>query len=733
MRRSNKKRSSNSSAAAQLPVTRSWPLSAIGLALIVIAICVVYMPAMRGGQLTDDSINITKPELRSLSGLYRIWTEPGIAQYYPVTHTVFWLEHKLWGDAVLGYHLANLVWHSLAVLLTFAVLRNLKIPGAMLAAAIFALHPVMVESVAWISEQKNLLSTVFYLSALLVYFRFEQTRKAAWYFPALALFALALGSKTATVTLPAALLVIIWWQRGSLSLRRDVVPLVPFLVLAIAAGLMTSWVEHKFSGAKGADFAFTFGERFLLAGRAIWFYLGKLFWPRNLIFIYPQWKIDPARAWQWLFPISAIALTLALWMLRNRSRAGLAAWLYYCGTLFPTLGFLNVSYFLYSFVADHFQYLASLGMITLASAAIALIIARLPSRTRWAGIAFSTMLVGELAMLSMRQSNLYANGLALYQATVDRNPASWRAHQVLGIALTENARLDEAMDHYRQALHLNPRSFDAHNHFGNALLTAGRVPEAIGEFRAALAIRADDYEIHNNLGNALLAAGRLEEAISEFQTVLAVEPDDPVAGSTQAVCLMQLGRVSEAIAMLERIVQMNPEYAEGHERLGIALSTSGDMARAIQHFQIAVQINPDNVRTQNNLATALLRSGNTEEAIAHYEEAVRLQPSFAAVHKSLAEAHRKMGQLEKAIEHYQALLRLQPDNVPVALNLVQTLALLDRSEEAQAAAQRGIEAARGGGQPASAEQLEEWLKHYRIELQRGRGSATTLQSEPPTR
>ncbi len=733
MRRDAKKRSIDPKRALRVPVPLPWWQAAIGLALIFVTTFVVYMPAMRGDWLTDDSINITKPELRSIEGMFRIWTEPGIAQYYPLTHTVFWLEHKLWGDEVLGYHLANVFWHSLAVLLAFAVLRKLEIPGALLAAAIFALHPVMVESVAWISEQKNTLSTVFYLSALLAYLRFNQGRKARTYLAALGLFVLALFSKTATVTLPVALLVILWWQRGTLSLRRDVVPLVPFFVLATAAGLITISVEREFSGARGADFAFTFLDRILLAGRAVWFYVSKLVWPRDLIFIYPRWKIDPAEAWQWLFPIAAIGMTVALWMLRKQSRAPLTAWLYFCLTLFPTLGFLNVSFYLYSFVADHFQYLASLGMITLVASAIALGITRLPAPAQWAGAVLSAMLVGGLAVLSFRQASMYGDRVALYEATVEHNPTSWRAHHVLGMALMENARPAEAMEHYRQALSLNPRAFEAHNHFGNALLAAGEVAEAIDEFRAASAIEPDDPELHNNLGNALLAAGRPAEAFDEFQTVLALKPDDPVAASSQAVCLMQTGRLSEAIAQLEHVLEANADYAAAHDTLGIALAAAGDMPRAIHHFRLALQINPHNARTQNNLATTLLRSGNMEEAITHYEQAVQLDPGFAAAHKSLAEAHQKAGRPGKAIDHFQAMLRLQPDNVQVFFNVAQTLAMLDRSEEALAAAQQGIEAARRSNQPAVAEQLEEWLKHYRIELQRGRENATTSQSESPAK
>ena len=197
-------------------------------------------------------------------------------QYYPLLHSAFWLEHKLWGDSVLGYHLVNVLWHMISVTLLYFVLKRLKVPGALLAAAIFAVHPVMVESVAWISEQKNTLSAVFYLSAMLVYLEFDESRRRSRYFIALGLFVLGLLTKTVTATLPAALLVIFWWQRGTLSWKRDVLPLVPFFVLGAAAGVLTAWVERKLIGAEGAAFEISLLDRGLLAGRVIWFYLGKL-------------------------------------------------------------------------------------------------------------------------------------------------------------------------------------------------------------------------------------------------------------------------------------------------------------------------------------------------------------------------------------------------------------------------------------------------------------------------
>lgn len=337
---------------------------------------------MHGGLVWDDDDNITRSELQSASGLYRIWFDPtATAQYYPLVHTVFWLEHKLWGNAYLGYHLVNVLWHTLAVGLLYLILTRLKIPGALLATAIFAVHPVMVESVAWMTEQKNTLSAVFYLGALLMYIEFDESRGSSRYFIALALFALALMTKTATVTLPVALLVIFWWQRGTLSWQRDVRPLMPFFALSVACGLTTVWVERTYLRGDSASYELTYLQRSLLAGRDIWFYLSKLAWPANLSFTYFRWTIDPAQWWQWTFSIAAIATTFVLWLIRKRWRAPLAGWLFFCGTLFPVLGFIYMYMFTYTYVADHLQYLAALGMIVLVSAGIALGLALAVVRT----------------------------------------------------------------------------------------------------------------------------------------------------------------------------------------------------------------------------------------------------------------------------------------------------------------------------------------------------------------
>jgi hypothetical protein len=309
------------------------------------------------------------------------------------------------------------------------------------------LHPVHVETVAWITEQKNTLSAVFYLGAMLLYLRFDETRGRAWYVLALCLFALALLSKTVTVTLPVALLLAIWWKRGRLSWRRDVVPLLPLFALSLADGLLTIWVERKVIGAEGSEFELSLLQKPLLAGRALWFYVGKLAWPTNLTFIYPRWQLDPAQLWQWFFPAAAVLLLVALWGIRKQFRGPLAAMLFFVGTLAPVLGFLNVYFFRYSFVADHFQYLASLGIIVLVSAGIALGLEKVaPQQRRWSGTA-CVLLLAVLAGLTWRQSSIYGgDATTLYRDVLQKNPTCWMVQNNLAEMLIRKGEVPEAIE-----------------------------------------------------------------------------------------------------------------------------------------------------------------------------------------------------------------------------------------------------------------------------------------------
>ncbi|MGA2508554.1 MAG: tetratricopeptide repeat protein [Chitinispirillaceae bacterium] len=470
-------------------ILSSWNRDCVfGLALLVVTM-IAYQPAWNGTPLWDDEEHITKPELRSLDGLTRIWTLLGTTkQYYPLVHSVFWLEYHIWGDSTLGYHLLNILLHIFSALLLVKILRYIGVPGAWLIAAIFALHPVMVESVAWITELKNTLSGVFFLSTVLVYLKFDQERKRRLNAIALGLFILGLMSKSVIATLPVSLLVVFWWKRGKIHWKHDAAPLLPFFVVGIASGLFTAWVERASGGAEGDEFTFTIIERCYIAGRAFWFYLSKLFWPADLTFIYPRWDVSQATGWLYLFPIATIVLAGILWALRNRWRAPLAAFLYFTATLFPVLGFLNVYPFRFSFVADHFQYLAAIGPIAIAVACIDRAFGLVKRKNRFLIPAVAVILLSVLGLLSWKQSNIYTDSETLYREIIKKNPACWMAHNNLGAQLLLTGRIYEAIDHFREALEFNPDYGPTHLNLATALGVIGQVNEGAVHFQKALDI-----------------------------------------------------------------------------------------------------------------------------------------------------------------------------------------------------------------------------------------------------
>ena len=644
-----------------------------------------YFPALRGGLVWDDAAHVTRPDLQSLQGLRQIWFEVGITQqYYPLLHTAFWIEHRLWGDEPLGYHLLNVLLHAGAACLLSALLRRLAVPGASLAALLFALHPVCVESVAWISEQKNTLSAVLYLGSALVYLRFRRDHRRSHYSLALGLFVLALLTKTVTATLPAALLVIVWWQQGRLEWRRDVFPLLPWFAVGVTGGLFTAWVERFLIGARGAEFALTLPERCLLAGRAVWFYLGKLVWPADLIFIYPRWTIDATAWWQYLFPVGVLVLIPGLWRLARRSRGLLAGILIFVGTLFPALGFFNVYPFVFSFVADHFQYLASIGILAPAAAALALAPAHWRGlrgvTARWsAGVAGGLILVA-LGAMTWHQCGIYRDARTLYQETLARNPACSIADTGLGeILMRHSGPVPESIAHFEAAIRANPRDAQAHNNLGSALARdPSRLPDAVAEFQAALQIIPDFAWAHNNLGVALeRIPGRLPEAIAHLREAVRLEPDSADLQDNLGVALNRMpGRAAEATAHFEAAVRLNPDSADLQNNLAVALvNTPGRVAEAITHFEAAARRNANSAEIQGNLGAILVNiPGRLLEGIAHLEAAVRIDPGSAKAHDDLGNALALVpNRLPEAIQHLEAAVRIDPGSAKAHCDLGKSL------------------------------------------------------------
>jgi protein O-mannosyl-transferase len=674
----------------------SWNRDLAWGLLLFAATFLAYRPAWNGQPVWDDDAHMTKPELRSAAGLCRIWIQPGaIPQYYPLVHSVFWVEHRVFGDATTGYHLLNILLHFFSALLLVLILRRLGIPGgaAWLAGGIFALHPVMVESVAWITELKNTLSGVFYLAAALAYLTFDRKREKNHYAIALMLFLFGLFAKSVIVTLPGALLVVFWWKRGSIAWKRDAVPLLPFFAIGIIAGLFTMWMERRLVDAVGSEFNFTIIDRCLIAGRALWFYFAKLLWPANLIFTYPRWHIDALAAGQYLFPGAVLLAGLLLWGLRRRSRAPVAILFYFAITLFPALGFVNIYYFRYSFVADHFQYLASIGPIAAAAACIVRGSSLLNGGFRRpAKLLLCCALLSILFLLTWRQSGMYCDAEALYRTTIRKNPDSWMAHNNLGILFADRGRNEEAMAHYRKALELKPDNAEPENNLGTLLEKTGRTDEALAHYQKALEINPNLAHAHNNLGLLFSNMGRTDEAIVHYRKALEINPDYGNAHYNFGVLLANMGRTDEAIVHYRKALELNPSDGGAHFNLGLLLAkTGGRTDEVLAHYRKASELNPKDTRIHNNLGTLLAKTGRTDEALVHFQKALGINPEDGDAHYNFGLLLADMGRTDEAIVHYRKALELNPSDGGAHFNLGTLLEKTGRTDEALAHYRKALE------------------------------------------
>jgi len=602
-----------------------------GLALLlVIAVIAAYIPAIEGGFIWDDpEYVINNPALRTLGGLKDIWFEPGATpQYYPLVFTTFWIEYHFWELDPFGYHLVNVLLHAGSAVLLFLLLRRLGVPGAWLAAAIFALHPVNVESAAWITERKNVLSAFLYLGAFMAFLRYalpgkignEDSAESAnrgpgkFYVLAAVLFLGALLSKTVTCTFPAAILLVLWWKRGRIG-RDDVLASLPFFGLGIVFACVTVWMEKFHVGAMGDEWSLTLFEKLLLAGRIVCFYAYKLVLPLDLIFFYPRWNVDAGVWWQYVFPLGVAAAVVLLWLARRRlGRGPLVAVLFFCGTLVPALGFFNVYPMRFSFVADHFQYLAGIGLIALFAAAAVTAAARLPAGHRQKALVAAAALLVVLGVLAHRQGGIYKDQETLWRDTLERNPAAWIAHSNLGEILVAQGKIDEALAHCRAALRLKPDLPEAHGNLANALYHKKEFAEAVERFEEVLRLDPGNARAYGNMGAALEALERFDEAEAAYNEALRISPGYAGAHYNLGNTLFKLERFGEAGKHYAEAARLDPKFADAHFRLGLSLQKEGRAGEAVRAYRRTLELRPGWLEAANNLAWLLaVRPGATAE------------------------------------------------------------------------------------------------------------------------
>ena len=682
--------------------------AALALAVLVV---VSYFPALQGGFVWDDVIFAEEPVIHSPGALRSIWLAPAEIKneghYWPLVYTSFWLEHKLWGLQPAGYHGVNLFLHLLNCLLLWRLLLRLAVPGALLIAAVFAVHPLHVESVAWIIERKDVLSALFYLGAVLAWLRFAEVERVGHYLLVALLFVAGLLSKSVVVTLPLALLLVQWWRGGRVR-RLDLLRVAPLVVLGAA---VTAADLAFYRGREPLELGYTLAERMLIAGRALWFYAGKLVWPVELAVIYPRWEIDAGSLAGWGYVVAAAGLALALWLGRERiGRGPLAGALYFALTLGPVLGFVDYGYMQFSFVADRFQYLAGIGVLAVLLGGavhwLGKLVAREPAAAgecgaaaetaappaaagwRWVrfgawGVAAVVMLL--LGTLTWRQAGIYRDEVALFSHIVALNPEARDAHLNLGNALLEADRTEEGLAASRIAVEQRPESADAQSNLGLALSNLERFTEAEEALRRALELDPRHKSALQNTAELLRKQEQYEAAVEVYQTVLQRDREYALAHAGMGDALFHLRRYEEALASLTQALVLQPRLpmAGAMEVLmGRAARELGRLDAAEGHFLRAMQLDPGDATPVLDLAGLRTRQQRGEEADELLRRAREMQPHDPGTLQNVAEALRKQARYEEALPAYRAVLEIDAEYALAHAGMGDALFRLGRHAEA---------------------------------------------------
>lgn len=673
---------------ASVPPATSRPRSAIAalqarfphakLVLGAAAICLltlaVYLPAMKGGYIWDDEVTLTdNPLVKAPDGLRDIWFSTRPNDYWPLTYTSFWIEWRLWGMNPAGYHVANVLLHIIGSVLLWRVLLRLRLPGAWFAALVFAVHPVCVGSVAWISERKNTLSLVFCLLSVLWYLRFDSASRLAphpsrickWYWLSLFAFLLALLSKTSVVMLPFVLWLCAWWLKGCVT-RKDLLRTVPFIILSLGMGLATVWFQQHRAIVFQDYQTSPLLERLVAGSWALWFYLYKALVPVGLTVLYPRWTVNPHALVSYLPALAWLALLGTCWRFRRGwGRPLLFALACFSLTLLPVLGVFDMYYLVYSSVADHWQYLALIGPVTLVTGVLC---GGVESLRRVRGLAMQAggALVGAgllvlLCWLSWQRAGIYADAEFLWRDALKKNPKSWVPPSDLGVALVNKGRMDDAVVLFREAIQISPNEGLPYNNLGMWLFERGKVEEAIAAERECLRLKPRFTPANFNLAVALARQQKWPEAAGQYEEVLASRPDSAEAHNNLANILGRLGKTNEARFHYAEAVRLRPDFPEANYNLGEKLAAEGKMDEAVKHYRRALQLRPAYANARCRLGEIALAHSRAAEAADHFSQALLEQPQLARAHFGLARSLAARGKTTEALEHFDAAIKAQPD------------------------------------------------------------------------
>ncbi len=679
----------------------AWRASLPALGVILLTL-VAYWPALGGGYVWDDDKLIVKnPDVRTDEGLLRVWFNRHSFDYFPLTSSMFWLEWHLFKGSAVGPHVINVLLHGLSAALLGIILQRLRVPGAWLAALLFALHPVAVASAAWLSERKNTLSMVFYLGSILAYLRFEDAAsrhddtanalrsgpegheglvRNPHYWLSLGLFLLALLSKTSVVMLPLVLLLLAWWRQGKMR-GRDLLRVAPFFALSLALGLVTIWfqwhsaVRHDLARPEGV------ASRIAAAGWIAGFYLYKLLLPVKLCAMYPRWEVNESRLLSFV-PLALLAAATALiWAGRKRWGSGpLVAWAYFLVSLLPVLGFVDMTIMRLSLVADHLQYLAMPGILALAAALW--VRATAGTRTGRAAPVVMGLCLTAMAALTFQRAGAFSSEQRLWRDDVEKMPRSGRAWSHLGMVYFNAHALDEAIRCFDKSVEVDPGYAEAYLKRGNAHATAKRYAEAVSDYDQAIAVKPDYAGAYFNRGNIRAAAQRYAEAVSDYDQAIALQPDFAEAYVSRGNIRAAANQYAEAISDYDQAIVLQPDFAEAYVSRGNIRAAANHYAEAICDYDQAIALKPDDAETWFKRSTADLNASRPEEALRDLDRAIAIRPNYAQAYINRGNIHGAANQYAEAIRDYDQAIALKPDEAEAWYNRGTACAKTGRAEEA---------------------------------------------------
>jgi len=583
-------------------------------ALLIAVTLACFWPALRGGWLWDDDLEIVRsPFIRAAGGWWKPWVSPAGMDYFPLKDTLHWFQWRLWGDAVLGYHVSNVCLHLLSALLLWRLLDKLGAPQAWLGGLLFAVHPVAVESVAWISEFKNTASFPPLLLGLGAWVDYDERRRPRDLWLALAWFVVAMLCKTSVVMLPFFLLLLAWWRRRRIGLS-DLLAAAPFFAVSLVLGLVTL----RFQGHRAmidAGPAAGFIARFDQAGWNLLFYLRTFLWPVRLSPIYEPFQATLPGLVPWLFVAAAL---VGCWLCRaGWGRHALLGGGWFVLNLIPILGLVPLSYLRVAPRADHFAYLSLAGITALAGAGFAAAWDAVSSQLRVRRLILAlagTMLVVAFAVLSRAHAAIFRDESVLWHEAVARSPNAWLAHNNLGRVLMGEGSPSLAREQFEAALRLGPDSAEVQTNLGNALEALNLAPAAQAHYEAAVKIDPAFAGAHYGLGRSLLRSGHPAEAAAELQRTVTLDPSHAFAHNNLGLALAQLGHLPDALVEYQKALQLNPRLPEVYLNLGNAHARAGEVEAAIAEYRKALELDPRYAAAQLNLAATLHALGRDPES-----------------------------------------------------------------------------------------------------------------------